>query len=130
MRVFVVCMDGSCKGVFVLIQKECPSVECRVSDPRDGCIFGKRWILGRVHRMQANVLDISSISANVMGICSIPTASQMESNEPFFRDCFDNAGKLVTWISRKQNPFTRFKMITQLIKDKKISCGGAMLKSV
>ena len=34
--------------------------------------------------------------------------------EPFFRDCFGNAGKLVTWIS----------MIAQLIKDKQISCGA------
>jgi hypothetical protein len=28
--VFVVCMDRSCKGTFVLIQKECPSVQCFV----------------------------------------------------------------------------------------------------
>jgi hypothetical protein len=29
-RVFVVCMDGSCKGVFVFIQKEFPWVQCFV----------------------------------------------------------------------------------------------------
>ena len=29
-RVFVVCMDGACKGDFVLIQKECPWVQCFV----------------------------------------------------------------------------------------------------
>ncbi len=80
-------------------------------------------------------MGISSISANVMGISNISVASQMEWNEPFFRDCFDNSGNLVTWISRKQNPFTRFKLITQLIKDKKISSGTdlfatAILKSV
>jgi hypothetical protein len=75
-------------------------------------------------------MGISSISANVMGIPSISAASQMECNEPFFRDCFDNTGKLVTWISRKQKPFPRFEMISQVIKVKKISCGAAMLKSV
>jgi hypothetical protein len=80
--------------------------------------------------MQVNVMGISSISANVMGISSFSTASQMECNEPFFRDYFDNTGKLVTWISRKQKPFARFKMISQVIKVKKISCGAAMLKSV
>jgi hypothetical protein len=85
-------------------------------------------------RIQANVMGISSISANVMGISSISAASQMECNDPLFRDCFDNAGKLVTWISRKQKPdsksFARFKMISQFIKDKKISCGAEMMKSV
>jgi hypothetical protein len=54
-----------------------------------------------------------------MGISSISAASQMECNESFFLDCFDNDGKFVTWISRKQNPLARFKMITQLIKDKR-----------
>jgi hypothetical protein len=29
----------------------------------------------------------------------------MEWNEPFFRDCFDNVDKVVTWVSRKGNPF-------------------------
>ena len=81
-------------------------------------------------RIQANVMGISSISAKVMGISSISAASQMECNEPFFRDCFDNVGKLVTWISRKQKTFPRFKMISQVIKVKKISCGDVMLKSV
>ena len=57
------------------------------------------------------IMGISSISANVMGISSFSEASQMEFNEPFFRDCFDNAGKLVTWISRKQNPLARFKKV-------------------
>ena len=38
-RVFVVCMDGSCKGVFVLIQKECPW--CRVS-----CVRPTGWMYG------------------------------------------------------------------------------------
>ena len=81
-------------------------------------------------RMQANVMGISSISANVMGISNISAASQMECNEPFFRDCFDNTGKLVTWVSHKQEPFARFKMISQVIKVKKISCGAAMLKTM
>jgi hypothetical protein len=46
------------------------------------------------------------------------------------RDCFGNSGKLVTWISRRQKSFARFQMIAQLIKDKKISFGDAILKSV
>ena len=29
-RVLVVCLDGTCKGAFVLIQKECPWVQCFV----------------------------------------------------------------------------------------------------
>ena len=29
-RVFVMCMDGVCKGVFVLIQEKCPWVQCSV----------------------------------------------------------------------------------------------------
>ena len=40
------------------------------------------------------------------------------------------AYNLVTWISRKQKPVARFKMIAQVIKDKMISSGAAMLKSV
>jgi hypothetical protein len=55
----------------------------------------------------------------------------MEWNESFFRDCFDNVSKMVTWISRKQKPFARFHTIAQkLIKERKIKCGAAMLKSV
>ena len=48
-RVFVVCMDGVCKG--------CPypgkislGVVFRVYDTRDGLLFEKRWILSRVHQ--------------------------------------------------------------------------------
>ena len=88
-----------------------------------GCVVNSIGM--QVIGMQANVMGISSISANVMCISSISAASQMECNEPFFRDCFDNAGKLVTWISRKQKPFPRFEMISQVIKVKKISCGAA-----
>jgi len=58
-------------------------------------------------------------------------ASEMEWNEPFFRDCFDNVAKVVTWISRKGNPFARHQTIAQdFIAEKKIDCGAAMLKSV
>ena len=68
------------------------------------------------------------MQTNVMGDA---TASEMEWNESFFRDCFDNTAKIVTWVSRKQKPFTRFQMIVQqLIKEKKIRCDTAMLKSV
>ncbi len=50
-------------------------------------------------------------------------------NEPFFRDCFDN--KVVTWVSRKGNPFARHQTIAQdFIAQKKIDCSAAMLKSV
>ena len=131
MIVFVVCMDGACKGAFVQIQKECPSVQCFVCPAHgmDGFLKNVGSSADSI-RMQANVMGISSISANVMGISSISAASQMECNEPFFRDCFDNAGKLVTWISRKRKSFPRFKMISQVIKVKKISSGAGMLKSV
>ena len=44
--------------------------------------------------------------------------------------CFDNAGKLVTWNSDKQHPFTRFQMITRSLKTNQLrycnteECGG------
>ena len=48
-----------------------------------------------------------------------------------FRDCFDNVDKVVTWVSRKGNPFARHQTIAQdFITEKKIDCGAAMLKSV
>jgi hypothetical protein len=50
------------------------------------------------------------MQANLMG--DSPT-SEMEWNEPFFRDCFDNVAKFVTWISRKGNPFARHQTIAQ-----------------
>jgi hypothetical protein len=57
--------------------------------------------------------------------------SEMEWNEPFFRDCFDNVVKVVTWMSHKGNPFSRHQTISQdFITEKKIDCGAAMLKSV
>jgi hypothetical protein len=58
-------------------------------------------------------------------------ASEMEWNEPFFRDCFDNVDKVVTWVSRKGNPFARHQTIAQdFITEKKIDCDVAMVKSV
>jgi hypothetical protein len=40
-------------------------------------------------RMQSNVLGDTPVS-------------EMEWNEPFFRDCFDNITKMVTFISHQQ----------------------------
>ena len=113
------CMDGSCKGAFVLIQKECPWVQCFMCSDHGMDDFLKNvGSSAESIRMQANVMRDA-------------TASEMECNEPFFRDCFDNTAKIVTWISHKQKPFARFQMIAQqLIKEKKIRCGAAMLKSV
>jgi hypothetical protein len=46
-------------------------------------------------------------------------------------DCFDNVAKVVTWISRKGNPFTRHQTIDQdFVTENKIDCGVAILKSV
>ena len=68
------------------------------------------------------------MKVNVMGDTTI---SEMEWNEPFFGDCFDNTVKIVTWVSHKQKPFTRFQMIVQqLMKEKKIRCGTVMMNSV
>jgi hypothetical protein len=54
----------------------------------------------------------------------------MEWNETFFRDCFDNVAKVVTWISRKGKPFVRHQTIDQeFITEKKIDYGATMLKS-
>ncbi len=39
--------------------------------------------------------------------------SEMEWNEPFFRDCFDNVDKVVTWVFRKGNPFAGHQTIAQ-----------------
>ena len=109
-------------GTYVRIQKECPSVQCFVSPAHgmDGLVKNVGSSSESI-RIQPNV---SSISTNVMGISNITETSQMECKDPFFRDCFDNAGKLVTWISRKQKPFVRFKMISQVIKVKKIRISG------
>ncbi len=60
-------------------------------------------------RIQSNVMGISNISTNVMGISNISVVSQMKCNKPFFRDCFDNTGNLVSWISLEQKLFIRFK---------------------
>jgi hypothetical protein len=118
-RVFVVCMDGACKGAFVLIQKECPWVQCFVCPAH-----GMDGLLKNV----GSTAESIRMQANVMGDAA---ASEMEWNEPFCRDCFDNTAKIVTWVSRKQEPFARFQMIAQqLIKEKTIPCGAAMLKSV
>ena len=38
------------------------------------------------------------MQVNVMGDV---TSSEMEWNEPFFRHCFDNTSKIVTWVSRQ-----------------------------
>jgi hypothetical protein len=57
-------------------------------------------------------------------------ASEMEWNEPFFRDCFDNVVKVVTLISLKEKPSVRHQTIVQeFITEKKIDCDAAMLKS-
>ena len=118
-RVFVVCMDGACKGAFVLIQKEFPWVQCFVCPAHA--------IDGFLKNVGSSTESIR-MQANVMG--DVP-ASEMDWNESFFRDCFDNVSKMVTWISRKQKPFARFQTIAQeLIKERKIKCGAAMFKSV
>ena len=58
-------------------------------------------------------------------------SSEIEWNDPFFRDCFDNVVKVVTWISHKKKSFTRFQFIVkQLIVEKKIICGPAILRSI
>jgi hypothetical protein len=58
------------------------------------------------------------MQANVMGDAP---GSEMEWNEPFFGDCFDKVAKMITFVSRKQNPFDRFQILDQdLIKEKKI----------
>ncbi len=68
------------------------------------------------------------MQANLMG--DVPV-SEMEWNESFFRDCFDNVDKVVTWVSRKGNPFARHQTIAQdFIAEKKIDCGSDILKSV
>ncbi len=36
------------------------------------------------------------MQSNLMGDTPV---SEMEWNEPFFRDCFDNVDKVVTWVS-------------------------------
>jgi hypothetical protein len=68
------------------------------------------------------------MQANVMGDAP---ASEMEWNEPFFCDFFDKVAKMITFVSRKQKPFARFQILAhELIKEKKIRCGAAILKSV
>ena len=64
------------------------------------------------------------MQANVMGDAP---ASEMEWNEPFFRDCFDKVAKMITFVSRKQKPFARFQILAhELIKKKRY---GAALRS-
>jgi hypothetical protein len=48
-------------------------------------------------------------------------ASEMEWNESFFRDCFDNVSKMVTWIVRKQKPFaSQVSMTERVMQQKKV----------
>ena len=104
-------MDGVCKGAFVLIQKEFPWVKCFVCPAHA--------VDGFLKNVGSSTESIR-MQANVMG--DVP-ASEMDWNESFFRDCFDNVSKVVTWISRKQKPFARFQTIAQeLIKERKIKC--------
>ncbi len=68
------------------------------------------------------------MQVNLMGDAPV---SEMEWNESFFRDCFDNVTKVVTLISRKGNPFVRHQTIAQdFITEQKIDCDDTMLKSV
>ena len=54
-------------------------------------------------------------------------ASEMEWNEPFFRDCFDKVAKMITFVSRKQKPSVRFQILAhEFIKEKRY---GAALRS-
>jgi hypothetical protein len=48
------------------------------------------------------------MKVNVMGDAP---ASQMEWNEPFFRDCFDKVTKMITFVSHKQKLFSRFQIL-------------------
>jgi hypothetical protein len=81
-------MDGVCKGAFVLIQKEFPWVKCFV------CLA--HAVDGFLKNVGSSTESIR-MQANVMG--DVP-ASEMEWNESFFRDCFDNISKMVTWQDR------------------------------
>ncbi len=66
------------------------------------------------------------MQTNLMG--DAPT-SEMEWNESFFRDCFDNVDKVVTWVSRNGNPFARHQTIAQdFITEKKIDSGADIAK--
>jgi hypothetical protein len=68
-RVFVVCMDGSCKGDFVLIQEKCPWVQCFV------CMaHGIDGFLKNVGCSNESI----RMQANLMGDAP---ASEMEWNE-------------------------------------------------
>jgi hypothetical protein len=111
-------MDGACKGAFVLIQKEFPWVKCFVCPAH--------VVDGFLKNVGSSTESIR-MQTNVMG--DVP-ASEMEWNESFCRDCFDNVSKMVTWIVRKQKP-PRFQTIAQeLIKERKIKCGIAMFNLV
>ncbi len=85
-RVFVVvvCMDGSCKGVFVLIQKEFSWVQCFV--------FPTHAIDDFLKNVGSSTESIR-VQVNVVG--DVPV-SEMEWNESFCRDCFDIICKMVT----------------------------------
>ena len=82
---------------------------------------------GFLKNVGSSVVSIR-MQANVMGDAPV---SEMEWNEPFFRDCFDKVAKMITFVFRKQKPFARFQILAhELIKEKKIRCGAAILKSV
>jgi hypothetical protein len=107
-RVFVVCMDGARKFAFVLIQKEFPWVKCFVCPA---------YAIDGFLKNVGSSTESIRMQVNVMG--DVP-ASEMEWNESFFRDCFDNVSKMVTWIAHKKKPFARFQTIDQeLIKERK-----------
>ena len=69
-----------------------------------------------------------SMQANLMGDAE---ASELAWGETYFSDCFDQLGKVITWVSRKQKPYARFQVIAKgFIDEGKLKCGAAMLKSV
>ena len=60
------------------------------------------------------------MQANVMGDAP---ASEMEWNEPFFRDCFDKVAKMITFVSRKQKPSVRFQILVHELMKKRYGAG-------
>ena len=69
------------------------------------------WINPAIDNFLKNVgtsAESIKMQATLMGAAA---ASEIEWNEPFFCDCFDNVAKIVNWISRKQKSFTRFQFI-------------------
>jgi hypothetical protein len=115
--IFAVCMDGACKGAFPLIRAELPWVQCYT------CVgHGIDNFIKNICSSNAEI----RMQANIMGGYS---RSEMEWDEPFFKDTFEEVHFCVKAVTGHQKSLARFSDIaTELLKAKELDGGTEPLK--